>query len=598
MEASVTPKISRKSAAPPVARRGTTVALYARVSGEKQERQATIETQINSMERYCEVHGFPIAPGAIYRDQDVQNETPLLERREASRMLREAKTLGVQAIVVYETGRLCRAQAPFFQMLTQLEESGLRLISTQHQIDRETPSGQMYLRMQMMFTEFDYTNTLRKFNDGREKWSRATYVDPEDGQEYHYWMGGIIPYGYRPIGVNRRCGIAVDRTPLPGLAYSTAAVIERIFNWTVQNRYSGPQIERLLNAEGVPTHHQLAVIGAGCPGRAAKSSARRLWSTEMISRILRNPVYKGIHIYGRNSMYERDLIHRRVPAIVSEAIWEAAQEVVTQNRMCASCNPKDGRYLLAGKIRCAICGAAFQGMQQHGSRPKQPGVWFYRCAAKNLQLYKFRLADRGLERCPNQVVREGIEDAVWAQICWLAAHPDETMEEVRATLTEKTHVSAQVLQETDALKCQLDAIQRGMKSARRMLQMAEPHDPNAYTQSQFDEHMLQYREDERKLSRQIADLEASLVQYQQIEREVRQAGELLPHIVADLTHYTWDQKRTVIQHLVREVLVHPIAPGDPPGERHIEVTFHFHEPRRVIEGGTLGPSSLTPAPRS
>lgn len=592
----MSPKVSRKSGVTPAPRRGTTVALYARVSGGKQEQQATIETQIDAMERYCEAQGYRIA--AVYRDEEVQNETPLLERPEASRMLREAAALRVQAVVVYETGRLCRTMDGFFPMLAQLEEHGLPLASAQHAIDRETRTGQMFLRLQTMFTEYDYTNTLRKFNDGRERWSRATYVDPEDGQEYHYWMGGIIPYGYRPIEVNHRRGIAVDRAPLPGRDYSTADVIVRIFNWTMQDRYSGPQIERLLNAEGVPTHHRLATIGAGCPGRAQKSSARRLWSTEMVSRILRNPVYKGVHVYGRHSAYERDLVYRRVPAMVSKGIWEAAQEVVTQNRMCASRNTKDGRYLLAGKIRCAICGAAFQGMQQHGSRPKQPGVWFYRCAAKNVQLYKFRLAERGLTRCPNQVVREGVEDVVWDQICWFAAHPDETMAEVRATLTEHSQLAAQVVRETDTLKRRLDVIRRGMKNARRMLQLAEPDAPNAYTQEQFEEDMGQYREDEQQLSRQIAELAARLTHCQQIEREVQRAGDLLARMGADLSNYAGEQKRTAIELLVREVRVHPIDSVDPQGERHLEVTFHFQELTGVIVSGTIGPSSITPAPRS
>jgi site-specific DNA recombinase len=297
-------------------------------------------------------------------------------------------------------------------------------------------------------------------------------------------------------------------------------------------------------------------------------------------------------------VYERDLIPQRVPALVSEAVWEAAQAVVTRNRMCASRSTKDGRYLLAGKIRCAICGTAFQGMQQHGSRPKQPGVWFYRCAAKNLQLYKFRLAERGLKRCPNHVVREGVEDAVWKEICWFAAHPDETMAEVRATLTEQTQVSGQILAEADALKRQLDAVRRGAKNARRMLQMAEPGDPNTYTQGQFEEDMLQYRDDEQKLSRQIAELDARLTQYQQIEREVQQAGDLLSRMGADISHYTWEQKRMAIEMLVKEVCVHPIDPADPPGERHIEVTFLFQEPTSAIGRGTIGPSSITPAPRS
>ena len=85
-----------------------------------------------------------------------------------------------------------------------------------------------------------------------------------------------------------------------------------------------------------------------------------VWQLATISYVLHRTTYKGVHVYGRMSKKpDRELITQTVPAIVSHALWDQAQDALRRNLQWAKRNAQHD-YLLSGLIRCGFCGKRFQ----------------------------------------------------------------------------------------------------------------------------------------------------------------------------------------------------------------------------------------------
>lgn len=110
-------------------------------------------------------------------------------------------------------------------------------------------------------------------------------------------------------------------------------MIRLIYHLTVDQHYSTVRIAEYLNALGVPPSYTK-------DGRQLKKGKRKtntagIWRPSRIRNIIVNTTYKGIHHYGRRTDKKREIIPREVPAIVDEATWTRAQEVLTENQLDA-----------------------------------------------------------------------------------------------------------------------------------------------------------------------------------------------------------------------------------------------------------------------
>jgi site-specific DNA recombinase len=68
----------------------------------------------------------------------------------------------------------------------------------------------------------------------------------------------------------------------------------------------------------------------------------------------------GRHEYGKRAKVQRQAIVREVPAIVEEATWLKAQQVLKSNFLFGIRGNKH-LYLLRGIAKCGLCGLSFIG---------------------------------------------------------------------------------------------------------------------------------------------------------------------------------------------------------------------------------------------
>jgi hypothetical protein len=127
-----------------------------------------------------------------------------------------------------------------------------------------------------------------------------------------------------------------------------------------------------------------------------------------VRQVLLNPVYKGTEVVNRHAhislITKMDLsnaIMISVPALVSEQIWQIAQDRMQNNKHVKP--NKQGSFLLQGMITCGVCGYGY-GSDRH----------YYRCRGR----MKYVHPDE-LPRCNSPYIRkEWLENEVWTRISY------------------------------------------------------------------------------------------------------------------------------------------------------------------------------------
>ena len=302
------------------------VALYARVSSEKQaENDLSIPGQLKALRVFAKKNGYVIFEEFI----DIAESAKTANRPAFQKMIGFAKTKDppFEQILVWKFSRFARNREDAIIYKSLLKKRGVSVISINEPVDN-SPAGNLLEGMIEVIDEFYSQNLAEDTKRGlKENASRG----------FH---NGSTPIGYKTIdvkdGEKSRKKLAIDDKYSP--------IIRRIFKLYVQ--YKGlKEIANILNNEGLKT----------------KNNAP--WRKAAISYILKNPVYKGTYVYGRNNDKDDEIIiENNHEAIVDKQLFDKAQEILN-SRSSDKFHPREinSTYLLSGLITCGKCGAKMTG---------------------------------------------------------------------------------------------------------------------------------------------------------------------------------------------------------------------------------------------
>ena len=139
------------------------------------------------------------------------------------------------------------------------------------------------------------------------------------------------------------------------------------------------------------------------------------WRAGRIRNLVVLTIYKGIYQWGKRSKKAREIMEVPMPRLVSDETWQAAQEVLTRNRIQAKNTPR--HYLLTGLMKCGVCGKTY--CCAHG-RDK---ILWWRCNG--------RMTSRYDNRCQNKGIKGNeIEDIVWKDIEQWLLNPGDLVKEL------------------------------------------------------------------------------------------------------------------------------------------------------------------------
>ncbi len=302
---------------------GNTVAIYCRLSVEDREKEWTesesIRNQRSLLLSYAAEQGWQVYD--IYADEDFSGLRE--DRPEFQRLLRDAEQ-GCFSII------LCKTQSRFTRNAETAEKYlhgkfplwGIRFVTAVDHVDTDRRENKKARQINSLVNEW-YSEEL---SDNIRAVLRRKM---EEGK----FLGNYAPYGYRKDPSDRH-HLIVDM--------ETAAVVRQIYG-LYRSGLSCKMIAEKLTAEEVPTPSQTKKNRGEDMGR--QECLR--WSAGSIRKILKNPVYLGHMVQGKErkisfkekkmrQMPQKDwlVVRNTHEAIINEAVFVEVGRMMEMRRKC------------------------------------------------------------------------------------------------------------------------------------------------------------------------------------------------------------------------------------------------------------------------
>jgi site-specific DNA recombinase len=345
-----------------------------------------------------------------------------------------------------------------------------------------------------------------------------------------------------------------------------------IFQLSAKEGWSCMAIAKHLTTLGVPPSYTK-------DGRKLKRGKRRentagLWGPGRIRNIIVNPTYRGLHRYGQRSKRQREVIERRVPAIVDEETWERAQKTLRKNRADATRNTRR-RYLLRTLMRCEVCGCTYCGSNDRGRV-------YYICTGKR--------GGRGpyaklKQRCPSRCVPGSIEDTVWADIEEFLRNPGDVLDALAQKLENLDDDGFERRKNAEVIEAQL----AGKDTERdRVLTLYRRGTIDAKL---LDRQMAEIERERGELTEALKAARERLDSLQEATSRIDSAEALLRELNGRLDEpITWELKREIVETLVECIRVDTVEENGRK-EAVVHVTYNFDPPHSGIDTRTDRDSS-------
>ena len=305
----------------------TPVALYARVSSDRQDVDLSVAAQLRALRDYAQKNGYLVAREYV----DEAESGRIADRPEFRKMLDEAakQEAPFKEILVWKFSRFTRKREHAVAFKSMLRRRGIRVVSITEQAD-DTPTGKLLEAIIESVDEFYSENLAQEVVRGmREAASRG------------FWVASRVPYGYRKVMVQDGAKKRPTLEPDP----DTSPVVKRIFALSEAGR-GILDITQTLNSEGIA------------------NPTGRLWSKNGVHIILNNEVYTGTLVWGTTAKDKAEpvRVEKAFPGIISKAQFQRVNRQM-RSRAPRRTHPRrvGSSYLLSGLVRCRTCNRALSG---------------------------------------------------------------------------------------------------------------------------------------------------------------------------------------------------------------------------------------------
>lgn len=400
--------MARKSkyATPSPATRLWKPALYIRLSREDGDREESdsITSQRELLTEFAAAQSDLGAP-VLYVDDGYSGTD--FDRPDFRRMLADLRAGKADCVIVKDLSRLGRNYVGVGEYLEKtFPLLGVRFISVSDQVDSFADPRSM----DNLVVPFKNIINDEYCRDISNKVRASLDLKRRQGK----FIGSFASYGYRkdPDDHSR---LLIDE--------EAAAVVRDIFDWFVGGT-SVLGIAKRLNAAGIPNPSAYKRQQGMNYRHPASGKLDGLWPDSSVRRILKNRLYTGTMVQGKNRIKSYKLhVSEAVPeadwitveqtheAIISPELFERAQALFTRDTRTA---PKQDKvYLFSGYLRCADCGKAMNRKQI--SQPYKD-YYYYICSTFKKQhsgvCTKHTIRSDKLEQAVLETLRHQISLAV------------------------------------------------------------------------------------------------------------------------------------------------------------------------------------------
>ena len=344
---------------------------YARVSSESDEQLNSLDNQIAYYEDLIRRNrAWTYVPG--YVDEGLSGISTK-KRKHFNEMIADAKEDAFDLIITKEISRFARNTLDSLQYTRELLGWGVGVFFQNDNINTLDEDAELRLTIMSSIAQDELRKLSSRVKFGHQQAIKSNVV-----------LGNSRIFGYKKD--EKR--LVIDESQAP--------MVRDLFRLYATGEYSMKQLETLFYEQGYRNYN-----------------GNKIAHTTM-SGIISNPKYKGYYVGNKVRIVDmftkkqkflppeewvmfKDETGEIVPAIVSEELWDKANEVLTRrsedvkNRQ-GICNHAN---LLTGKLYCAHCGAAYYRRESKSKDGTVNSKWV--CSGK---------INNGADACPSFPIYE------------------------------------------------------------------------------------------------------------------------------------------------------------------------------------------------
>ena len=484
----------------------TPVALYARVSSDRQDVDLSIAAQLRALRDYADKNGYTVAREYV----DEAESGRIADRPEFRKMIDAASKpqAPFREILVWKFSRFTRKREHAVAFKSMLRRKGVRVVSITEHAD-DTPTGKLMEAIIESVDEFYSENLAQEVLRGmREAASRG------------FWVTSHAPFGYNrvmvPDGPKKRP--TLETNP------DTSPIVKRIFDMAEAAKGT-LEITRILNNEGIA------------------SPRGKLWGKTSVHGILINEAYTGTLVWGAKAKDEAEpvRVEKAFPAIVSKAQFRRVNQFM-RSRAPRFSHPRrvGSSYLLSGMIKCQACKTPLTG------RFAKSGQYAYYVCPTNIKI------GNGACETPTLNARR-FEEMVVNRIRSNILTEDCIHELVKVVESEMGGVTREQRKRLETIDSELTDVRQRLG---RLYNLVETTDMEV---DDFKPRIRELRERQDRLECSAEEARAALAQRRKVLDDVNAVAAYAREMKDFLEESELTERRAFIETFVKEILV---VPGD------------------------------------
>ena len=321
---------------------------YSRVSTDHLKQQTSLRNQIEHFDEMIKNNGnWTYVPG--YVDEGISGTTDY-KRDNFMKMINDARRGNFDLIITKEISRFSRNTLDSIKYTRELLSYGVAVLFVNDNINNALPDSELRLTIMASMAQDEIRRLSERVKFGMNRAIKNGTI-----------LGNNTQYGYKKDKITGNLIIIEEE----------ANLIRRLYSMYAISKYSITKIAKIFNNEKI------------------KTNQNKKWSTSTLTRMLKNPKYKGYYCGKKSTvidymtkkivmipesewiMYEDK---SRIPPIVDDDLWELANErLISRKKIFGKDYKQDktmyqNRYPLSAKIYCSNHNEVFHRRRQSKSK--------------------------------------------------------------------------------------------------------------------------------------------------------------------------------------------------------------------------------------
>ena len=510
----------------------TPVALYARVSSDRQDVDLSVAAQLRALRDHASKNGYMVVREYV----DEAESGRIADRPQFQKMLDEAAKpeAPFKEILVWKFSRFTRKREHAVAFKSMLRRRGIRVVSITEQAE-DTATGRLLEAIIEGVDEFYSENLAQEVTRGmREAASRG------------FWMNSGAPFGYIRVMVQDGPKKRPKLEPDP----DSSQIVRRIFDMSAAGK-STLDIARILNDEGIT------------------SLKGNRWGKTTVHKILVNETYTGTLVWGLNAKDGADPIRvdDAFPSIVPRAQFNRVARLM-RSRSPKVVNPRRvaSPFLLSGLVKCKSCRRALTG--QYAKSGKFP---YYVCQT---------LMKRGSGSCDTPRLNARRFEKLVVEKIRSNTLTEENIRDLVKIVDEKMDkVASEQLKKLENLEPELEDVKRHLSNIWHFIgETGNVEMPDA------GDHIRELRDRQVGLEDEASAARAILTQRRSVLDDVTTIEAYAKEMRDFLTQSELTERKAFIRSFVKEIVV---IPGDALIRYSVPMPNDSLIPGKTIEKMTL-----------